>query len=427
MKDMFFDIAGVGAGPFNLSVAALLHPMKNVRHRFFERQKNYAWHPGMLLPNTTIQNSFLKDLVSFVDPTNPFSFLSFLHAKKRLYEYVNAGFPRTSRMEFNQYLQWVASQLPSIQLGKNVETINRHDAGFQIITNDGSCIARNIIVGTGPSPAIPSMAENLVGDRVFHSSRYLFNRDNLSHKRVAVIGGGQSGAEIVLDMINRGVPPSEVHWISARHGILPLDESHFANEWFTPAYIEYFHGLASSKKAELLEQHRLSSDGVSPETIEALYQTIYRLRFLENGPSCRVMHSRVVDSIRPVQGDFALDITHMDTEQTEMVAVDCIVLATGYKQTPLPAVLENISDNIEFSEGAPAVNLDFSLRYSGPGKVFVINAARTSHGVAEPNLSVNAWRASMIINSALGHEHYVSPQSDSVLDLSRDVYLTEAA
>lgn len=98
-----YDVVGIGAGPFNLSVAALLHPAKEVKHRFFEKQKQFCWHPGMLLQNTTIQNSFLKDLVSFADPISPFSFLAFLHDQKRLYEYVNAGFLRTSRQEFNQY------------------------------------------------------------------------------------------------------------------------------------------------------------------------------------------------------------------------------------------------------------------------------------------------------------------------------------
>jgi len=121
VEHISYDVVGVGAGPFNLSIAALLHPLPNVRHRFFERQQEYSWHPGMLLPNTTIQNSFLKDLVSFADPTSPFSFLAFLHAKKRLYEYVNAGFSRMSRVEFNQYLQWVARQLPAVQWGQSVE------------------------------------------------------------------------------------------------------------------------------------------------------------------------------------------------------------------------------------------------------------------------------------------------------------------
>lgn len=427
MEHISYDVIGVGAGPFNLSIAALLHPLKEVRHRFFERQQQYSWHPGMLLPNTTIQNSFLKDLVSFADPTNPFSFLAFLHARKRLYEYVNAGFSRTSRVEFNQYLQWVARQLPAIQWGQSVESVEPHPAGFRLSTNETTCIARNLVVGTGPSPAIPAMAAGLVGDRVFHSSRYLFNRENLSRKRIAVIGGGQSGAEIVLDLINRGVAPSEIHWISARRGIAPLDESHFANEWFTPSYIEYFHGLAPAKKAELLEQHRLSSDGISPETIEALYQTLYRLRFLESGPACRVMHSRLVQSIHASHGGYALDMIHLDTDQAETVSVDCIVLATGYRQNPLPAILENLVNDIELSDGNPVVNLDFSVRYNGPGRIFVVNAAKGSHGVAEPNLSLNAWRAATIINAVLGREHYISPQAESVVDHASDAYLAGVA
>jgi lysine N6-hydroxylase len=114
METQVFDVMGVGAGPFNLSVAALMHPIKSLRHRFLERQTQFCWHAGMLLQNTTVQNSFLKDLVSFADPTSPFSFLAFLHEHKRLYEYVNAGFQRTSRREFNQYLQWVAKCLPAV-------------------------------------------------------------------------------------------------------------------------------------------------------------------------------------------------------------------------------------------------------------------------------------------------------------------------
>lgn len=63
MKEVL-DVVGVGAGPFNLSVAALLHPIEEVTSKFFEQQSSYSWHPGMLLPNVSIQNSFLKDLVS---------------------------------------------------------------------------------------------------------------------------------------------------------------------------------------------------------------------------------------------------------------------------------------------------------------------------------------------------------------------------
>jgi len=42
MEHTPYDVVGVGAGPFSLSIAALLHPLVNVRHRFFERQQEYS-------------------------------------------------------------------------------------------------------------------------------------------------------------------------------------------------------------------------------------------------------------------------------------------------------------------------------------------------------------------------------------------------
>lgn len=417
MDAQIFDAVGVGAGPFNLSVAALLHPLKDVRHLFLEKQSQFCWHAGMLLDNTTVQNSFLKDLVSFADPTSAFSFLAFLHQHKRLYQYVNAGFQRTTRREFNQYLQWAARSLPAVQWGQEVRTVKPHACGFEVFTDTGAYIARNLIVGTGPRPSVPVMAMPLLGEQVFHSSDYLFKRQALAGRRVAVIGGGQSGAEIVLDLLGQSVPPSEIVWVSSRTHLAPLDESHFANELYTPAYVEYFWGLERSKKHQLLAQHTLTSDGISPETLEALYQRLYHLRFVEDGAPCRLMHSRRVENIRHTTDEYRLDIRELDTGGTDVIDAERIVLATGYKQDAIPAVLENLLDDIEFAHDEPVVRLDFSLGYRGPGKIFLLNAARHSHGVSEPNLSLNSCRAATIINAIVGHEHYPSPHAQSMLEL----------
>lgn len=51
------DLAGIGIGPFNLSLAALLDPQTEVSARFFDRRAGFAWHPGMMLPNTTDRKS----------------------------------------------------------------------------------------------------------------------------------------------------------------------------------------------------------------------------------------------------------------------------------------------------------------------------------------------------------------------------------
>src|SRR5579885_2783170 len=83
-----YDLLGVGIGPFNLSLAALMSPLKSTNSIFFERRKSFVWHPGLLLPNAEIQVNYLKDLVTLVDPTNPYSFIAYLAKQKRLYRFM---------------------------------------------------------------------------------------------------------------------------------------------------------------------------------------------------------------------------------------------------------------------------------------------------------------------------------------------------
>src|SRR5690606_36823850 len=81
------DLTGIGIGPFNLGLAALLAPHSGIRSRFLERKSEFSWHNGMMLPGTTLQVPFLADLVTMADPTNSLSFLNYLHAHDRLYQF----------------------------------------------------------------------------------------------------------------------------------------------------------------------------------------------------------------------------------------------------------------------------------------------------------------------------------------------------
>ncbi len=160
-----FDAVGVGLGPFNLSTAALLEPVKNLNTLFFEREKEFQWHPGLLFPDATIQVSFLKDLVSLADPQSHYSFLAFLFANRRLYRFINANFTRVSRVEFNQYFRWVANRLPNLEFGQNVHSISLEDESFIVRTSRGQVRARNIILGAGLQPTIPACAVDFMNAR----------------------------------------------------------------------------------------------------------------------------------------------------------------------------------------------------------------------------------------------------------------------
>lgn len=72
------DFIGVGTGPFNLSIAALSHQIEELDCLFFDEHPHFSPHPGMLVPDCHMQTVFLKDLVSAVAPTNPYSFVNYL-------------------------------------------------------------------------------------------------------------------------------------------------------------------------------------------------------------------------------------------------------------------------------------------------------------------------------------------------------------
>ncbi|WP_275272605.1 SidA/IucD/PvdA family monooxygenase, partial [Pantoea ananatis] len=82
------DFIGVGIGPFNLSIAALAHEAEGFTSQFLDSRPDFAWHPGMLVPDCHMQTSFLKDLVSAVAPTSPFSFVNYLVKRKKFYRFM---------------------------------------------------------------------------------------------------------------------------------------------------------------------------------------------------------------------------------------------------------------------------------------------------------------------------------------------------
>ncbi|MBN3809964.1 SidA/IucD/PvdA family monooxygenase [Paraburkholderia sp. Ac-20347] len=123
-----YQVVGIGIGPANLSLAALLQPCVNIESIFLDRKDEFVWHPGLLFPDAQLQVAYLKDLVSLVDPTNPYSFLEFLREKGRLYSFINANFPHVLRREFNEYFRWAAAKLPDLRFGSGVHgiTAGRH-------------------------------------------------------------------------------------------------------------------------------------------------------------------------------------------------------------------------------------------------------------------------------------------------------------
>lgn len=403
-----YDIVGIGIGPSNLSLAALLEPLKDLQSCFFDRTREFKWHPGLLFPEAEIQVSHLKDLVTLADPSSRFSFLAFLHQKKRLYRFIHAEFPRVRRSEFDQYLRWVVSQLPNLHFGRSVDAVGWDD-GLVVNIGGEKIRTRHLALGSGLTPLLPTVVRPHLCDTIFHSSDYLLRDVRPMNKRVLVVGGGQSGAEVVSQLLaDSSALPRKLYWVTRRSNFHPVDETPFANELFTPTYSEYFFRLPSHIREKLMGEQKLASDGISSNLLRSLCQRLYELDFLESG-SCRyqLWPGRELCRLRQESGDWCVEIKDLLAERCTEVRVDYLVLCTGYSWV-LPSYLEPILDRIELDGGHFRVREDYSISWQGlpEHRIYALNAARNARGVADPNLSLLAWRSSKIVNSLAGREVY---------------------
>jgi lysine N6-hydroxylase len=418
IDDQIIDAVGVGIGPFNLSAAALLQPLRDLRTRFFEYEKEFSWHPGLLFPEATIQLSYLKDLVTLADPTSPYSFLNFLFTHKRLYRFINADFRRVTRVEFNQYLRWVCSLLPNLEFNRVVQAVSHDDDSLIVHMGNEVVRTKNLILGTGLSTVVPSCVQPYVGPKVFHACNYM-NHQVTKDQRVAVVGGGQTGAEIVYHMLMTETSrPARLSWISRRANFLPLDESPFTNELFTPHYSDYFFGLQPEEKLLLLSEQKLASDGIAGDLLEKICRLLYEMEFLNvNGRKCVLYPNHELLGMYPNVDGWSLTVRDKLKELNESVDIDVLILCTG-AQYKRPRFLDPMVGELNWGPKGYAIREDYSIEWDGPKSlnIYVQNAAKHTRGVADPNLSLMAWRSATIINSLAKRCVYDIKMSSSVFE-----------
>lgn len=396
------DLLGIGIGPFNLSLAALLSPVKQLTSAFYDNSEAFAWHPGLLLPHSEIQINHLKDLVTLVDPTNPYSFIAYLAKHKRLYRFIHANFPNVLRTEFNAYLNWVSRSLPNLFFQETVEDITFDQSCFTLQTSKRKMHGKHLVLGSGLSKHIPAPAKSFLGKNVYHSEDFLLHANDYKHKRIAVVGGGQSSAEIIQHLLsNNDTLPAALTWITKRSQFFPLDESAFISELFTPDYTAYFQTLTPEKRAHLLQEQSLASDGISSSLIDAIYQRLYVLEFIEKqNRFFQFLPYHELTSLTAEANAYTLTLTDHHLPATRLLQADIIILCTGY-QWEFPAYLTSLQNRIPLHNNRFHVLEDFSITWDGPKhhRIYVQNAARHSHGISDPNLCLMAWRSAKIINS----------------------------
>lgn len=214
-------------------------------------------------------------------PQSPLTFVSYLHSQNRLLDFINRGRTIPTRKEYSDYLSWAARYVQdrgvNVAFGEEVVALGEADT-FTIqvhsrVLSTSQHVVRlasmamhlhisqyhlhfdleNLIISPGGSPRIPRpLATTWVQERMIHSSTYLTSviplLNSLQSRNadrgplcIAVIGSGQSAAEIVIDLHSRlatipviGEHAHTLDLIIRKGSLKSSDDSPFVNEIFNP-------------------------------------------------------------------------------------------------------------------------------------------------------------------------------------------------
>lgn len=412
-----YDVIGVGFGPSNLALAIALNERTRNSHSeffplFIEQQPRFKWHGGMLLQGADMQICFLKDLVTLRDPTSPFTFVNYLRQQGRLEAFINCRTFYPSRTEFNDYLRWVAGEFRDVTRYGEIITAVEPVLKGNVVTSlkvrsrshgggETVRLAKNLVVAVGGSPYIPPIFEACKSDpRLLHSSRYLDTVDDLGRDKkpthMAIIGGGQSAAEVTVDLQAR-YPDARIDLIFRGHALKPSDSSPFVNEVFNSEATDFMFWQSPERREAIVRSFRNTNYAV----VDAdLLEQLYRLRYLHsvNGEEYIGLfpRSQVTDARATSNG---IEIETLDTfaGDRRRSCYDAVILATGYdRESPLP-FLEPIREHIQGCE----IDRNYRLMtaQSFRPEIYLQGYSEASHGLSDTLLSVLAFRSAEIADS----------------------------
>lgn len=410
-----YSIIGIGIGPFNLGLAALLEPVQELNALFFDQTDAFDWHPGLMLQNTTLQDPFMgTDLVTMADPTSRFSFLNFLKQTGRLYQFFIRHDFYMLRREYNVYCKWVAEQLPNCRFSHKVTKIAYKNNLYEVTVSHtrtgetGVHLAERLALGTGTQPFVPAFIDKDRLPGVIHSSEYLREREAiLQQGSLTIVGSGQSAAEVFYDLLPEAQHGFRLHWFTRSDRFFPMEHSKLTLEISSPDYVSYFYQLPADRRASILRTQNSLSKGINYSLIDQIYDTLYEMTVGGKKVPVQLRANCELTSIAPAlqNGLYDLQFTQVQQHEDFTHQAGNILLATGYRYNE-PAILQGISDRIRRTRnGAFDVQRNYTIDANG-NEIFVQNAEAHSHGFTAPDLSMGCYRNSWIINTITGRQVY---------------------
>lgn len=298
-----------------------------------------------------------------------------------------------SRDQVWDYLKSYANHFKHMPIFKTtVQSIRKEKYLWHIKTDDAELKAKHVIIATGRNCEPKETSLEVLKDysgKVLHSCHYK-NGSSFKDKKVLVVGAGNTGAEIALDLLEHGAKPS---WCVR-----------------SPTYVAPLHAFGSATQVTNIRMSRFPMSLTDPITKFFLKLKIgdlssYGIEGPKAGPREHMLgkgQTPIIDigTIAAVKEGKIKVVKEI--EKTKVLTVffkngneekfDAIVLATGYK-TGLEKILED-SDRYLDEDGLPNKDIDFvernriyflGIREKGTGVFYEINkdSQRIADKIAE--------------------------------------------
>jgi lysine N6-hydroxylase len=404
-----YDAVGVGAGPANLSLAALLQSHTDRRIALFDAAPISRWHESLLHPGVRMQTSWLKDLVSLVDPTHHLTFMNYLVSEGRLFALMNSQFDFIPRAEYMRYLTWASDRIDGVFHDTPVDEVDFVEGEGFVTISRGRPIARSehLVLGVGTRPVVPPAFAGLPGSRVFLADHLAAHLDTMSadlDAPVAVVGGGQTGIEAVLRLLAAG--HTDIAWLGRRQWFQTIDDSPVANEFYRPDHQRFLQALSRPTRRRLVDEHRLTGDALTPGALRVLYQANYDGLLAHGSYPVTLLPGRDVTHATQQGADIVLSCTAPESHERHHARY--VVIAVGREQVPLP-LSAGLRERLDTDrDGEVVVDSDYSVRWKGMNghRIYAMNRARFSHGIPDASLTLLPVRSALVINSMLGRQRF---------------------
>lgn len=441
------DLVCIGFGPASLAIAiALQEKTANLlgpgpKVSFLERQTQFAWHSGMQLPGAKMQISFLKDLATPRNPQSPFTFLNYLYKNKRLNQFINLGTFLPTRLEYEDYLRWCASHFEGqgmvfygqevVEVSPDFSSSNGKVSQFRVVSRDAETgkttirVARHVVVAVGGKPMLP---QEFPRDhpRVIHSSKYSMKVDDAlpdesKSYNIAVVGSGQSAAEIFNDLPSR-YPNAKVTMIIKGSSLRPSDDSPFVNEIFDPDRVDGIYSQAEGLRAVTIAKDRATNYSVVRlDLLEHLYQRLYIQRLQYPDPEewkINIKTHKQIVKIEPTkEGKLVLNLQELVDDgswgtDSEQFDVDAVFVATGYQRNAHEDMMKKTSglmrDCCQYRMRFPVkrnYKVDFDEeKVEGNAGIWLQGCNEETHGLSDTLLSILAVRGGELVESIFSGE-----------------------